>query len=253
MSDVVMEPYRIEFPIYHEARKAGTTHGFVLDGLGHVSLDSKGEPIKKVTSKGKMKTLVLRPSEYIEIRKRCDRLYQVIFDCLLYSGMRYQELLRLKEHSEWFDIERHRIFLPGGEGQKKLKRVANSRAIRLSDAGTIAMELLYDYKFPRHEIVDQYIYEKFDVIVPVEVIQLDNPKKTRWGTEILSYLNHPFSMKSFRKTYESWLIYYYDSRENFIAQSQGHNLDTQFRDYFSGSLNEKDRIDMRPFVEGWMR
>ncbi len=235
------EEFRIEHPIYHEARRVGTT-SFVYDRDGKVMLDERGEPIRQVVSKGVWKTLVLRPSEYFEIRSRCSRKYQVIFDCLLYTGMRYEELVRLRQHKEWVDFKDKRIYLPGGEGQKKVKRKAPSRVIRLSNQGVKALENLYDIELPSKAVVDQYIYRHFGNIVPPQIIKIGEKE----------YVNHPFSMKSFRKTYESWLLYYYEGRENFVAQSQGHNLDIQFKDYFAGSLTEKDKIDMKPYVEGWL-
>lgn len=241
MEDVKEDEYKIEHPIYHEARRVGTT-SFEYDENGNVVLDKNGEPVRKVVSKGVWKTLVLRPSEYYEIRSRCNRKYQIIFDLLLYTGMRYEELVRLKNHKEWIDFKNKRIYLPGGEGQKKVKRRSVSRVIRLSNQGVKALEGLFDVELPSKAVVDQYIYRKFRNIVPLQKIEVNGK----------TYYNHPFSLKTFRKTWESWLLYYYEGRESFIAQSQGHTVDIQFKDYFAGSLSEKDKIDMKPYVEGWL-
>jgi len=172
MENVKEDEYKIEHPIYHEARRVGTT-SFEYDENRNVVLDKNGEPVRKVVSKGVWKTLILRPSEYYEIRSRCSRKYQIIFDLLLYTGMRYEELVRLKNHKEWIDFKNKRIYLPGGEGQKKVKRRSVSRVIRLSNQGVKALEGLFDVELPSKAIVDQYIYRKFGNIVPLQKIEVN--------------------------------------------------------------------------------
>jgi integrase len=98
-----------------------------------IELQAKKVGGKKSRSKGIMKTLILRTKEFKQIIKECDRKHQIIFSCLLFSGMRYEEMLRFRQHREWFDGQF--IHLPAGLGEKKALRVDPERWIRLSYRG----------------------------------------------------------------------------------------------------------------------
>lgn len=189
-----------------------------------ILLQAKKVGGKKTRSKGVMKTLLLRPKEYREIMGKCNRRQQVIFSSLLFTGMRYEELLRFRQHREWFDGQF--VHLPAGLGEKKALRVDPERWIRLSYRGREAIESLFDVQLPSLQSLDQYI--KYNVGIP------------------------HFSVKSFRKTYESWLVYYYAGKEVHIAQSQGHDTFTQFRHYLNLPFTEEDKLEMKEFVEGWI-
>ena len=245
------ETFFIDHPLYHYSLKGRATDGYEKGSDGKVVKDEKGKLKFKVTSKNIWRTLVFRPGEYKEVTKRCDRNYKIIFDVLLYTGMRYEEIMRLRQHEEWFDPDNRKIFLPP-EAQKKVKRAMLPRTISLSYQGKSAVENLFDIRLPMTSVIDQYIYRNFGMICPSQIIELSVPKKTRWGTEITHYTNHPFSLKSFRKTYESWLLTYYTNREMAVAQSQGHNTFTQFDHYLVSSFTERDRLEMKEFVEGWL-
>ena len=44
---------------------------------------------------------ILRPSEYKMIRESVKRDKQILLDCVLLTGMRYEELLRLRKNPDW--------------------------------------------------------------------------------------------------------------------------------------------------------
>jgi hypothetical protein len=170
----------------------------------------------------------LRPSEFKEIVKNVNRKYEVILTNLLLTGMRYEELYRFRQHPEWFDG--NFIHLPADTGQKKVKRHSLERWIRLSIAGKMHIKTLFDIELPRESVVDQYLYYNFPNI---------------------KYLG----VKTFRKTWESWLVFYYSGKsgvEIIIAENQGHTTITQFHHYLNMPFTEKDRIEMREYVEGWI-
>ncbi len=200
-----------EMPILLQARKMGTT--------------IKKNGTKKVTSKGIWKTRILRPSEYEKIYERASGEYRIIFSCLLMTGMRYEELRRLRKHPEW--ISGANIFLPA-EAMKKEKRTQPQRFVKLSYAGRETIKRLFDLSpdIPRNIIVDNYIKRRYPDF-------------------------EGFSLKSFRKTWESWLVFYYRMPLE-VALSQGHTMITQLNHYIGLPFTEKDRLEMKQYVEGWI-
>lgn len=192
-----------------------------------IELQAKKIHGKKSKSKGIWRTLILRPSEYEQIYSDSTRKYQIIFSCLLYTGMRYEELKRLRRNPQWIDANGF-IHLPA-DAQKKEKRVDPERWIRLSYRGREAVRRLYDLRpeeLPASPTIDQYIKRNWPKL------------KT-------------FSMKTFRKTWESWCVFYFKN-PLLVAQSQGHTLLTQFNHYISMPWTEKDRLEMKPHVEGYI-
>ena len=70
------------------------------------------------------------------------------------------------------------------------------------------------------------------------------PKKNHFGI--------PVNNKTFRKTWESWLVFYYSDKVLQIALSQGHTTITQYEHYVNIPFEEYDRKEMRKWVEGWI-
>jgi integrase len=64
---------------------------------------------------------------------------------------------------------------------------------------------------------------------------------------------NPVNNKTFRKTWESWLVLYYPDKALQIALSQGHTTTTQYEHYLNTSFEEEDRKEMRKWVEGWIQ
>ncbi|MCL4447054.1 MAG: site-specific integrase [Candidatus Thermoplasmatota archaeon] len=226
----------IENPITLHSPKAGATKWIRKDTPQRIDkktgepkervvLEKKGNLVKVATSKGVEEILILRPSEFKQIYAACDRRHQVILSSLLFTGMRYQELIRFREHPEWFDKKQF-IKLPPGSGQKKVKRSAPERWIRLSYRGREAVQSLFDYQLPSNNSINQYLAYNFDI--------------------------KNFSLKSLRKTYESWLVFYYPEHQLQVSMSQGHTIITQIRHYLNLPFTEQDKLEMKEFVEGWV-
>ena len=189
-----------------------------------IELQAKRIYGEKSKSRGIWRTLILRPSEYEQIIFESNNKYQIIFSCLLYTGMRYEELKRLRENPNWID-PRGFIHLPAS-AQKKQKRVDPERWVRLSYRGREAIKRLYDLRdMPSAITIDHYI-------------------KRNWPEP------RSFAMKSFRKTCESWLVFYFQN-PILVAQSQGHTMITQFNHYLSMPWTESDRLGMKTHLEGW--
>jgi len=72
-------------------------------------------------------------------------------------------------------------------------------------------------------------------------------RETKKYTEIIS----AFYAKTFRKTWESWLLFSFPDKAMEIALSQGHTELTQLRHYANLPFLDKDREEMKEFVVGW--
>ena len=80
-----------DLPILLQARKLGTTM------KKRVKTPRGTKTVKVTTSKGVWKTRILRLSEYERIYERANWEYRILFSFLLMTGMRYEELRRLKK------------------------------------------------------------------------------------------------------------------------------------------------------------
>lgn len=62
----------------------------------------------------------------------------------------------------------------------------------------------------------------------------------------------PINNKYFKKTWESWLVFYYPDKALQVALSQGHTTTTQYEHYLKIPFEDQDRKEMRKWVEGWI-
>ncbi len=171
---------------------------------------------------------ILRPVEFETLRDSMDGNTKKICTSLLVTGMRYVELQRFRENPDWLDGRF--IYLPRGS-MMKVKAKQKERAIRLSDLGkTIISDL-------------------FQTMHPLPSLPAFDMKLRRLSERILE--GQPVNNKSFRKTWESWLVYYYPDKALQIALSQGHTTVTQYEHYLNIPFEEADRKEMRKWVEGW--
>jgi hypothetical protein len=173
---------------------------------------------------------ILRPYE-------CRRLIDVIpkveyvdkFEALLYSGLRFIEAQRLYDNPEWFNgVTVHLT----KEAIKKKKATISERYVHLNQPGRSAVKHFLDG----------------DKNLPVYNTWVENLE--RWMIKAQLY---PIGMspKTTRKTWESWLVWYYPDKIATIFGSQGHNELTALRHYVNLPFTKTDKEEMRLFVEGW--
>lgn len=168
---------------------------------------------------------ILRPSEYKELKASVQkRGKQVLMDCLLLTGMRYEEVLRLRHNPDWFDGDF--IHLPEW-AQKKAKRKQLERWIKLSIMGKATLPQLFDIVVPPRSTFDKWLEYNYPLV-------------------------YGLSAKTFRKTWESWLLFSNPERTMKIALSQGHTELTQLRHYANLPFLDKDKEDMKEWVEEWI-
>jgi integrase len=175
----------------------------------------------------KEKVRILRPGEYEQLRaslkENPDR--QVLLDGLLITGMRYVEAQALQGHPELVDGR----FIK--TDSKKVQTKFKERWIRLSDYGTL--------------IIDRFI--KNDAKLPTR--QSFDETLKRWAKNA-DLEEGGICCKTFRKTWESWLVFYYPTHQLEIAQSQGHTAMTQMQHYLNLPFTTEDKIKMSKWLDG---
>ena len=182
-----------------------------------------------VRSSEKFEVRILKPVEFETVRDAMDPDMRKTSTSLLLSGMRYAELQRFRENPDWLDGKF--IYLPKGS-MLKVKAKQRERTIRLSDMGKTL------------------IHDLFQVLHPLPELPTFDMKMRRLSQRILD--GTPANNKTFRKTWESWLVFYYPEKALQIALSQGHTTTTQYEHYLNIPFDDDDRKEMRKWVEGWI-
>ena len=152
-----------------------------------------------------------------------------IATALLLTGMRYAELVRFHDNPGWLDGRF--VFMPKGS-MLKVEAKQKERAIQLSDMGVTLIPELFQHPetLPTLYAFDMYL--------------------NRLSRKVFE--GQPVNNKKFRKTWESWLVYYYPDKDLHIALSQGHTTTTQYQHYLNVPFTGHDRKDMRKWVERWI-
>ena len=185
-----------------------------------------------VQQNNKQKVRILRPWEAKALDNAIPKYeYQMIFEALLYSGMRYVELERFQKYPEWFNGDF--IHLPSQLASRKAKRKQKERWVRLNPAGkkVIRSFLNVDKKLPSYKDWTDDL--------------------CRWA----KYANIDFTAlgpKTTRKSWESWLVFTYENKTLQIFQSQGHTQMTALQHYLNMPFTDNDKLQMKEFVDGWI-
>lgn len=174
---------------------------------------------------------ILRPSEFNKLITVIPKHnHQVIIKTLLFTGMRFTEIQRLKQNPDWLFNDSKYIHLPNG-ASLKLKAKQKDRHVSLSPWG--------------YDIVKSFLNN--GIHLPTRQTLDENLK--RWG-EKSAIDSKGLCLKTFRKTIESWLITIYPEQTLKICLRQGHTETTSLKHYLNLPFNESDRIEMRQFVQG---
>ena len=177
-------------------------------------------------------TRILRPKEWKALLQGCSKIeYKTILQTLLYTGVRYIELQRFQRNPHWFDGEF--VHLPK-EASKKKMRTQQERWVRLNNQGRMMVQFFITIK----------------TSVPTYQSWNENLKcwARRGGLDDVG-----LSVKSTRKTWESWLMFYFPQQMPLIVLSQGHTQLISLQHYLNMPFTEADRIEIRNYVEGWVQ
>ena len=175
---------------------------------------------------------ILRPREYEALREAIPKMHhQIILDTALFTGMRWVELQRFKNHPEWYDPNTGTIYLPP-EASRKKKRTLKERYVYLSSRGKA--------------IIPLFLKMKEDL--PSRIAWNENLK--RWGAKA-GIGSIGLCAKTTRKTWESWLITSFPERSILIAMSQGHTEITAMKHYLNLPFTEEDIRKIKEYTSGF--
>ncbi len=177
----------------------------------------------------KIKTRILRPSEYEMLRKGAGKIEnQTNLDACLLLGARYIECQYIQNNPSSFDG--NFITIPE---EKKVERTASERWIRLNDKGKTILPYFFTNK-----------------------VKLPSPQA--WRLDMQRWAVNAdldpvgLSPRTLRKTLESWLVYYYPNAIHLIFLSQGHTELTALKHYMNLPFVDQDKADMKRWIEGWV-
>lgn len=173
---------------------------------------------------------ILRPNEWEALLKNVVRKrHRIMLQTLLYTGMRYIELKRFQDYPSWFTGDF--IHLPR-IADRKVHRTQPERWVRLNQQGRMIVEFFL------------HIDEK----LPAYQNWRDNMR--RWAKNA-GLAEEGMSVKTTRKTWESWLMFCYPEYMADITLSQGHDTVTSIQHYLNMPFTEVDLLQMKNYVEGW--
>jgi len=179
----------------------------------------------------KNKTRILRPGEYARLRSSVQSIDKLTdLDACLLLGARYLECRRIQEHPEWFDGDF--IHLPWTEDLAR-SRHNPERWIRLSSRGKYIMP---------------YFFRSSEKLPSV---QAWNQDLKRWSRKA-GISDDGLSARALRKTYESWLAFFYPNATNMVFLSQGHTTLMSLQHYINLPFLEEDKLAMTEWVTGWL-
>jgi len=144
---------------------------------------------------------------------------QTRLDTLLLTGLRFVEAQRLQENPDWFD--RRFIHLPEW-AQRKAKRKQRERWVKLSDKGKTVLPFF----FKTRPLPDWGVW---------------TGNLQRWAGR--AHLDpRSLSVKTTRKTWESWLLAQHPERAMEIVLSMGHDEVTSVRHYAGRDAGMDERL-----------
>ena len=173
-------------------------------------------------------TRILRPHEVRSLINAIPKNeYKDKFEALLYTGARYTEMQQLYEHPPWF--MGNSIKMKSSKPKAKHKE----RYIRLNSQG--------------QRVITYFLRAKKNL--PHYVVWGENLK--RWAEEA-GLDSTGISIKSTRKTWESWLVSTYPKQLEYIFLSQGHTMMTALQYYLMIPFTKEDIEEMKFYTEGWI-
>jgi len=179
---------------------------------------------------------VLSPAEASAIRAVISKpSNRIVFDLMLYTGIRFSELRQITGES--FDPDRRVIVIRSG---KPMARQV-TRNVRLCDRGLATVATFIDA--PKLQKIGTWRSNLIGWARAARLTPL--PGSTAAGNPT------GITVRTTRKTLESWLLTAYPDRPVQIALSQGHTESTALRHYWNLSFTEGEREAIRGEVVGW--
>ena len=170
---------------------------------------------------------ILRPHEYEQLRGSIPKTkHKLIIEALFFSGARYSEIAYLKQHKQL--LKSDYIIMPSQKKRAKQKE----RYILLNARGQQAIEYFIDG----------------DATLPSYSTMNENLQ--RWAKNA-KLDPEGITIKTFRKTWESWLCASYPHSLVQIFMSQGHSQMVSITHYLNIPFTKQDKQRVQKYTQGW--
>lgn len=164
---------------------------------------------------------------------------KALFDLMLYTGIRFSEVQQLVNNPDIFDEERKTVMIVSG----KAKASQKCRNVMLCDAGMHAVKAFLDNpKLPSSSSSWQMNLIRWCEASGISTLP---------GTDA-SFNKYGITVRTTRKTLESWLLSAYPERIAWIALSQGHTETVSLNHYLNGAFTNGEKVEAVREVRGWM-
>jgi integrase len=172
---------------------------------------------------------ILTVADYKKLKSAIPKEHhQNLLDVLLITGMRYEEILRLHCHKDWYNAMRNIIHLPE-EAQQKKKRKQKERTINpLPGAFDAKMKAFFNGPKPPNQ-------NTWDVDM------------RRWA-EKAGIKPYGIGVKTTRKTIECWLINT-GHEIPYVCQRQGHDMLTSVNHYQKWAFSRSEIADIEDYLK----
>lgn len=183
---------------------------------------------------------VFTPAEAASVRGIISKpSNRALFDLMLYTGMRLEEVRQLIACPEIFDEERRALVIKSG----KAKALQRSRNVFLCDKGMEAVRaFLQSPKMPSSSSAWQMNLIRWCKAAGLTPL----PGRSEESGNI-----YGVTVRTSRKSLESWLLTAYPDRAAWIALSQGHTETTALGHYLNLTFTQSERGDILNEVSGW--
>lgn len=183
---------------------------------------------------------VLTPAEAGAIRERIEKPgTRALYDLLLYSGMRLSEVHQLRDNPALYDRERGTITI---RRIRKVKATQDPRNVYLSHKGRQAAEAyLLNPSIPASAPAWQMSLIRWSL--QARLAHLPGYEADTNPTGI--------TVRTTRKTWESWLLAVHPDKLPYIVLSQGYNEMVSVRPYLTIAFTPEERDAIKAEVNGW--
>ena len=201
-------------------------------------------------------TRVLRPGEMDRLREVMGKpSNRVVFDCLLFTGLRYAELTQVWEDPSRFDPSVKCLKIDNRK-PKAAERAGDYRVVYLSDRGVEAVRdfIQLNKKPSRYDLWLNNLKRWSHVagMSPLGGME-DGTTSEQMGLEKVPNV-WGISVKTTRKTWECWLFCAFPDRADLIADSMGHSLEVSKKHYrkWFGAFTADEKAKIMEYTAGWL-
>lgn len=185
---------------------------------------------------------VLTPAEANAIRSVISKpSSRALFDLMIYTGLRFSEVRQLAESPVIFDEERRRLYIRSTKPKAKVK--APERGVVLGDRGLAAVRsfLATGAKVPASVSAWQQNLIRWAAAAGLAPLPTATTPSNPTG----------ITVRTSRKSWESWLLAACPDRIVQITLSQGHSETVALRHYLSAAWTDDEIEAIRLEVAGW--